>query len=503
MGIQVKNKTDMGKLIRVLTCSVLLVISFFTEKGMAQGPALNEEQQIRSRFIEACTEYMREEYDKAEVIFLEILEKDEKNAASLYYLSKIYAGKEQNSQALSFIQKATQVDLESKVYQTFRRDLLLTMGSIEQAIKVQQELTNRFPQDLALHMKELSLYTESQLWAEAKDKIEYIQANFEGSTFLNEKNIQVLSALGEQELAKSQLEKLIQEDPGNPRYIEMLKDLYPQEGAGQESISLLNEVLQKDGENSQALWLLSIQYWEMGDTSRFDSHILPAFADPGTPLPEKLAVLKKQKSPENSAFSPAQMTKLVQAITEAHQGESGSIRLKGDMFYMAQAYDSAFATYKSVLELDPSDIQVWENLLSSAEKSGQNENLFWEAEEAISYFPNSPSLLGYYGMGAVRLSKWDQAQYAFTKIEKLPDIPPKDQAAYLLEWAKMDYLRDQHESALGRIVNSQALYPRAIGYELHGDILLKLGREQEAMEQWKLAIQNGAENLNIQEKLTQ
>ncbi len=493
----------MGKLCRVLTCSVLMGISFLGEEGRAQGPALNEEQQIRSRFIEACTEYMREEYDKAEIIFVEILEKDKENSASLYYLSKIYAGKDQNSEALSFIQKAAQVDSENKVYQTFHRDLLRTMGAIEQAIKVQQDLTNRYPRDLALHIQELNLYTESQFWTEAKEKIEFIQANFEESKFLKEKSIQVFSALGEKELAKSQLEQLIKEDPGNPKYIELLKKLYPEAGADQESISLLSEVLEKDGENTQANWLLITQYWEMGDTSRFDSHIVPAFSNPEIPLSEKLDLMKIQKNPENLAFSPTQMAKLVRAISEAHQGESGSIRLTGDMFYMAQAYDSAFSTYKSVLELDPSDIHVWENLLSSAEKSGQDENLFWEAEEAISYFPNSASLLGYYGMGAVRMGKWEQAQYAFNKIEKLPDVPPQGQAAYLFEWAKMDYLRNQHESALERIVKAQALYPGANGYELHGDILLKLGREKEAMEQWKLAIQNGAENLNIQEKLTQ
>ena len=123
-------------------------VSLYLPQTLAQGPALNEEQQIRSKFIEACTEYMREEYDKAEGIFLNILEEDDQNAASLFYLGKIQRLRNQEARALTFFQKAAQIEPETLLYQEVLRDLYVKMGSMQQALDLQMrpsvEISGRY-----------------------------------------------------------------------------------------------------------------------------------------------------------------------------------------------------------------------------------------------------------------------------------------------------------------------------------------------------------------------
>ena len=321
---------------------------------------------------------------------------------------------------------------------------------------------------------------------------------------LNRIGIQIYTELGENERVAEMVERLVAQDPSNATYVHMLSDFYVQQGQEEKSLTMLREVLQSDAENAAAQWLLSEHYWQKGDTSQFEELILPAFSNPNTELSRKIQLLKGPSGQEEPLPFPTPFVQeVVQAIGEAHQGEPGSLRLSGDMYYMAESYDSAFSVYKRVITVDPSDNEVWQSLLASAEKGQQFEQLFWEAEEAISYFPNNAEILGYYGLASVRMKKWDQAQYAFSKIEKLPDVSTPLQAKYLREWARMDFEQEQLESAFQRIQQSQSLQPNAEGYELNGDILFKMGKEKEAEEQWRLAIENGASTLNIQEKLTQ
>ena len=493
----------MGKLCYIWGIIIGFGVALYPPQTLAQGPALNEEQQIRSKFIEACTEYMREEYDKAEEIFREILEEDKRNAPSFYYLGKIYTLRNQDAEALTFFQKAVQMDGETPLYQEVLRDLYVEMGSMQQALELQKKLSTSFPGDLPLQMEELNLYTQAQEWEQAKEKFQAIQRSFESNPTLNRVGIQIYSELGENDRVAEMVERLVEEDPSNATYVQMLSDFYTQQGQEEKSLNMLKEVLQSDPENAAAQWLLSEHYWEEGDTSQFDDLILPAFSNPSTALSRKVQLLKGRSGGETSPFSSVFLKQVVQAIGKAHQGESGSLQLSGDMYYMAESYDSAFSVYKRVITVDPSNNEVWQSLLASAEKGQQFEQLFWEAEEAMSYFPNNAAILGYYGLASVRMKKWDQAQYAFSKIEKLPDVSTSLQAKYLREWARMDFEKDLFDSALQRIQQAQSLQADARGYELHGDILFKMGKEKEAEEQWKLAIENGASTLNIQEKLTQ
>lgn len=493
----------MGKLLYVWGIIIGFGVFLYLPQTLAQGPALNEEQQIRSKFIEACTEYMREEYDKAEALFLEILEEDKQNAPSLYYVGKIHTLRNQKNEALTYFQKAAQLDRETLLYQEVLRDLYVEMGSMRQAIDLQRQLAARYPDDLGLQMEELSLYTQAQEWERAKEKFEAIQSSFDPNPVLNRAGIQIYTELGENDRVAAMVEKWVEDDPSNATYVQMLSDFYTQQGQAEKSLSMLKEVLQSDPENAAAQWLLSVHFWEQGDTSQFESLILPAFSNPSTGLAQKVELLKAQSEGETPPFPSSYMKEVVQAIGEAHQGEPGSLQLSGDMYYMAESYDSAFSVYKRVIAVDPSNNEVWQSLLASAEKGQQFEQLLWQAEEAMSYFPNNAEILSYYGLASVRMKKWDQAQYAFSKIEKLPDVSPALKAKYLREWARMEFGKEQLESALQRIQQSQSLQPNAQGYELHGDILFKLGREKEAEEQWNLAIENGASTLNIQEKLTQ
>ncbi|MEM6632569.1 MAG: hypothetical protein AAF694_23055 [Bacteroidota bacterium] len=480
--------------------------------AQAQQPPqlLTEEQQLRSRFIEACTEYMREAYEKAETIFLEILEKDPENAPSHFYLGKIYQKRRNFSQAVVSTKKARQFDPNTQLYQVALRNIYQETGAIEEAIAVQEKIVEKYPEDLKQQLLSLSLLKEAGRWQDAQGRLAYIEGNFDTGILLDEVRNEIFQALGKDEsgsLVKGKAKGRKETEPSaSTGSVRERFDSYLSEGKKQEALQAVEELLNQNPTDTQGRWLLATYYLtqlDEIDSTKFSAAILPIFSTNEIPIATKLALIERMKPGKATSLKPTQTAQLIEAMVQSHAGEEGMTQIKGDMYFSNQQYDSAFVEYKSIVADDPAKVVIWERLLESAERSEKYEQVYVEAEEAMLYFPNSSSFLTFYALGSVRTQKWDQALYALQKIERLPNVPQDLLAKSKREWAYMDFSKGEYTTALEKISAAQALYPTAWGYELSGDILSKLGREKEARAQWELAIKNGAKSLNIQEKLAQ
>ena len=485
--------------------TLLGLICLLGNPGMAQPQqALSEEQQVRARFIDASTEIMREEYDKAMDILEQILEKDPQNAAAHYAVAKVFFTQKALDQALIHARLAIQYDPEIKWYPVLLREVYQEQGAISKAIETQEALVERFPDDWAQQLHLVELYKASQSWEMAKKNLNALQQQQEDNPVLEKLAYEIYLALGDKEQARKHLQTLVEDEPENREYILLLYKLYEEEGNTDGAIGLLKDLLAQDPNNPGALWILAQYDLSQRDTTSFASHILPAFSHEGIPVTRKAELLASLgENVEAPVLAPRQFQQLIDATLVTHAGESGSQRLRGDMFFLKGEYDSSYNAYKAALDIDPADTETWEKMLASAEQAGDYAILYAEAEEALAFFPNQTEILCYYGLASVRESKWTQAAYAFNKLERLPNVAESLRAKYFREWAYMDFLQEQYGSAWERIQQALAWEPHPWGYELSGDILYKQGKKDEARKQWMLAQEHGALNLNIEDKLTQ
>ena len=501
---RISCKVERTRLVGLLFSLLFLMVQGTLAQQAPQ--LLTEEQQVRSRFIEGCTEFIREAYDKAETIFLEVIEKDPENAASHYYLGRIYRQQKRFSQAVVSTKKARQLDPNTQLYQVALREIYQETGAIQEAISVQDKIVEQYPEDFKQQLLSLSLLKEARSWEKAKQRLSYIESKFDTGSLLDGVSAEIFKALGEdgaEPVAKGKKNK-----PDSKKFktegVAELYNSYMSEGKSQEALQVLEKALAEDPNDIEAQWLRTNYFLakEGGvDSIQFSTFILPVFTSKAIPLIDKVGRITGEG--QTLSLQPDQLDELIRALVEAHPEEAETTRLRGDVFFLNQQYDSAFAVYKSIVIEDPAQVTAWERLLESAEQSEDYTLLYAESEEAMSFFPNSSTFLTHYAMASVRTQRWDQALYSFNKLERLPAIPKELQAKSKREWAYMDYLQGSFEEALKKITDAQALEANSWGYELAGDILRKLGREKEAREQWELAIKNGARSLNIQEKLAQ
>jgi Tfp pilus assembly protein PilF len=92
--------------------------------------------------------------------------------------------------------------------------------------------------------------------------------------------------------------------------------------------------------------------------------------------------------------------------------------IQGDIFQLAENPDSSIHYYRKSLAIDPTNEQVWQEILLVESETEDYKTLQKDAEKALEYFPNRVPFLYFYGLGSQQTGNYDEAIYAFDKLRK-------------------------------------------------------------------------------------
>lgn len=443
----------------------------------------------QSQFIDAERERLLGHFDKAVELYKQFLYDNADNGAAWYGLARTYTSMKDLVKALDAINKAVAAEVENEWYLTYQADLYEKVGQVKDAVRIYENLTNRFPQSTEF-LERLAylqvLNGNPQDGLKTLDRLEKITGVTEVTA--DKKHI-IHLGMGDLKKAAGELQKLADAYPNTIQYRHRLAEFFETSGDKNAARRVYEDILRRHPDDPDAkLAVLE----KSGSDETYLQSLKSLFQDPGVSIDAKV----KEILPYFSKLDAGAGEGLIQVLLElgqmtekAHPDDPKAWSLSADLFYYANRREEALARYRTCIKLNPTVFSVWENALSILFDQKNFDELLRFSEKAMDDFPNQAVAYYYYGIAATEKGNPDDA---IAQLEQASLIAANNLAL------RLD-ITDQIGLALLRkkdLTAAIARYEQSLtkGGEKHagilehyGDALYQTGARDKALEYWQKA----------------
>lgn len=463
-----------------------------------------------------------------------------KDAGINYALSDVYVATGDFVNAEYYARLAAEAEPDNKWYLLHLAEIYRATNRNEKTIEALKQIIEIYPRDLDI----LYLLSESHLEMgnlEESNKILDIILDQRGSIFeIHLRKFQNYNALGEDEKALSELEMIMDLNPGNISTLHRVSQYYIDFGEYQRAEEILLEAAErKPGEPTTYLLLAEIysqnQEWEL-----LGSTFLSLIENPHINPDQKVELVRylymqSQNRPDVQILA-EQTESLVMAISE-HEPEYGPAQLIASEYFIQQnEYEQALKNLERINEHFPEIPDAWgqrmqllftleryESVIELSDEANQQvpDNAFIQfftgaaymlteqyqiAEEWLELATLSPSQRSFrsviYGaLGDVRyeLDKWDETESAFESALRLD----RNNHNALNNYAYYLSLRNENlDTALDMSMQALELEPDNAAYlDTAGWIYFKKGDHENALHYIHRSVDTGDASAEVLEHL--
>ncbi len=356
-------------------------------------------------FTEGEKYFILEDYTKALVFFQKSLELAPGNAAINYKIAEIFNINNDLDNALIHALEAVRFQGNNKYYYLLLAEIYKKQSDYAKAAEVYEQLVDKIPGSEEYLIETASLY----IYLNRIDDALRCYRRVEETFGINEQvSIQIQNILLKQNkldevIAESK--KLIEAFPDRPEYIANLANKYIVNDLYDEAIELLENSIQDFPDNPMLLSQLAEVYRKTGRVEESKAIVKVIFEDPDYKLQGKMQFLAAYFGKELSDDEKEYVIELGNKIIYYHPEEPEAYAIFGDLYQGLSYPEEAKTMYLKSLELSPSNLNAWQNVLDYELRNGEFDSVIVHAEKAITYFPNQ-ALLYFYG-GTGYLSKND------------------------------------------------------------------------------------------------
>jgi len=394
--------------------------------GMGNLPQPTDENKEYSSesiilLIEAGKEKALGNDKRAMAFYLQALEADPENDAAHFELAKMYDATDNSQKALIHAERASSIDGSNKWYLDFYANMLIANGQSDKGIDVIQKLVAQYPKDIDYLYDLAYAYQQASRGQEAIDiyeKIESLLGTTDPGVVFRKHRL--LAELGKIKEAAAEVERLIESNPNEIRYIGYLAEFYELNGMPGEAVKQYDRLLKAQPGNPQALIAKVDLYRYVDQPENFEEALSDLLDSKQLSLDDKVKVLypmvdniSEAKKYEQSYINAAQK------LTKKYPNEAKAYALYGDFLYNSNNVDEAIPAYEKATELRSDVFSVWEQLMYIHSGKNDFESLATVSAKALKNFPEEGLPHYMNGFANYQLKNFDKTIEVLTKGVKL------------------------------------------------------------------------------------
>jgi tetratricopeptide (TPR) repeat protein len=408
-----------------LTMVFMLITSFAfaqSDKKKKSKDSLSEDQRItlEKTFLNANKEKILGNEDKAVELFLSCLKIDEKNAASMYELSRILEHQKKINDALQMAEGAAKIDPENEWYLQQYGELLQQSGNSKEAVIVYKQLLKLHPENPDYYMMLAAAYMFDGKPEDAIKVYNDLETNYGIDPDITREKQRIWLKLGKVDKAAAELESLIKKYPDEVQYYAMLVDLYQANNMNEKAYDVIMR-MEKVAPNHPAVALSLAEYYRTkGENDKSFDQLKKAFANRDLQSEMKLKVMISYM-----ALAQSNDTMLAQALTlskifvETNGEEAMPHAMYGDFLSLSKDNKAARDEYRTAIKIDSKNFQLWQQLLQCSAELNDYPTLEADSKEAITLFPEQPLIYYFNGVANGILKNYEAAIKSLTSGYKL------------------------------------------------------------------------------------
>lgn len=414
------------------------------------------QQRSDSLFFAAQRSKMLGDYKTAITQFSDYLRLNRQNPTVFYELSRLFMEVNNPSYALGFARRAAAMDTTNRWFQLALADALGMNQMFDSAAVVYDRLSRQYPESEDYLFNKAMLLSKAGKTDEALavfDKLEEKTGIVEELVYQKQRLLLKQSKVEE---AAAEIRKLIDQNPAEVRYYQLLADVYDANDRVQEATGIYDTILTKDPNNARSLIALANYAKQRGDSTVYWEYLTKAFANPDYSIDEKVAFvypyLQMMTLDSTKLKEGLQLTRLV---IQAHPTEAKAYALEADMYSQADMLDSALSDYNKAISLDSTRFSVWYQLMWIYSRKDETKELLKASTVVTQRFPEE--FMGFYFKGV-----------ATYMLQQFPDAISSLNKALTLGSGDKRFMGDVYSllgdsyHALGQHQQSDSSYERAL-----------------------------------------
>ncbi|MFO7998331.1 MAG: tetratricopeptide repeat protein [Bacteroidales bacterium] len=470
------------------------------EPQQEEEPAeIKEIDRLRSTavMIEAARQKMLGNLPEAISLYDQATQFDPGNDAAHYELAKIHAMQGQFDDALAYAHTAAELSPDNHHYQVALADIHILNNNVPEAILVYESLVTKHPEnvDFAYNLASAYLYNDQR--DEAMAMYNHIEELIGFSEDISIQKQKILVSQEKFDEAIAEAEKMISFFPEEPVYYELLGELYRETGQIEKARALYETMLEIDPGNPMAHLLMADYYQDRGERLKAFESLKIAFRSPELDAEGKSRIIYSFfMLSENDPVYLKQALELCDIMVEMHPDDPESYLIYGDFLNREERFEEARELFLTAARLDPSRVEVWQQILSIDTRLSDFDALLEHSELALEYFFEYPLLFLFNGLAHMQLNNFEDAasSFEYALVLAVSDDEIKEDLYALLG--------DTHHS-LGNNEQSDEYYEKALelnpenatalnNYSYH--LSVRKERLDEAEQMSKRAIELEADN---------
>jgi tetratricopeptide (TPR) repeat protein len=394
-------------------CRTVKAPAFQQQENNTISPGwTSDRDKLRSTvmLIEASKQKMLGNWSQAAVLYHDAIGVDPGNDAAHFELSKIHASQGEFEDALGYIETAVELSPNNTYYLTTLADIYILSSRLDQAIAVYKDLNQRHPENIqyALNLASAHLYADQKL--EALSMFQHIESLIGFSEEISVEKQKVLIELEMYDEAIEEAKMLVNLFPDAMVYYELLAELYRETGQLEEAAKLYSTMLENNPDNPLLHLLMADYYLETGKKDDAFTSLLSAFRHPLLDTEGKARIIYRYYLlSEDDPDYLKQGLKLCEILVEMHPDDPEAYLIYADFLNRDERFEKAREMYLMASFLDPSNLAVWQQILSLDGRLADFQSMREHSEKALEYFFEQPLLFLFNGLAHIQLKNYEEA----------------------------------------------------------------------------------------------
>lgn len=380
----------------ILSLIVSLAVSVSAQNDSIVPRSLPKNAEYFSKGLEAK---YNENYPLAIANFEQALKFYDEDDASMYELATLYQQAGRNSEALSMIQQAANLQPDNKWYQIRLAQLHLQNSDYRTFISIYDKLMEAEPDNLEYIETYIDVLLRVGDFDKVLEKLNVLEQQVGKNEYIYLQKIQIYDEQGKKDKAIVEMEKLVEFMPDNTRYRALLAEAYRKTKRDKEAYQQYMKIKELDPEDKYVDVSLMDYYMSIGDSNKAFDELISAIKNKNLDFETKSQLYDfwfKNKTDEEASKEAEIAGK---AFIETHPDKWFGYYLIGTVNFNKNDYAKAAEYYRQAIEYDKSNFVTLYQLTLCALDLRDYQAVIDYTERAISYYPEQPLFYLFNGMG--------------------------------------------------------------------------------------------------------
>jgi tetratricopeptide (TPR) repeat protein len=359
-------------------------------------------------YHEALTQKFAGNTAEAKRLLKKCLQERPDHTGTLFALAAIAKDQNLKTEALNYFIAAQKTDPENRYITEELAYLHFEKADFEQSAKNFAILVELEPR----HIDWLYAYSQTLVYLRdyttAIRMFDRIQDQVGIIPEISMMKVDLLRELKDFEGAEQTLLATKKAHPDNVEVLRSVIGYYEEFGEPQKALKLIKELAELDPENGVAHFILARFYVEQEEFDLYLEALLPIMASEDVHLHDKVLLL--QHVFELPTASAAHIEHVALLLANQHPNDAKALAMAGELFGHLGNTKNALVYYRKAIQQENTEFRLWTNVLALESAYKDYQELYEDAQLAMTYFPNMPFVYFAAAEAAIYLDKLDEAR---------------------------------------------------------------------------------------------